>query len=80
MMNTVWQNFNQDFENDSGLCNIYPKTALRTAKHLRLQTAQDNQQMINSDVSWFYCYDPETKQQYSQWIYQKQQDFWLLVT
>ncbi|GFT38234.1 histone-lysine n-methyltransferase setmar-like protein [Trichonephila clavipes] len=55
-----------------------PKLLSDQQKNLRLEIAQDNLEMINSDENflkkiitgdetWVYGYDPETKQQSSQW-------------
>ncbi|KAL4105054.1 hypothetical protein QTP88_020329 [Uroleucon formosanum] len=55
-----------------------PKLLSEQQKSLRLEIAQDNLEMINSDEnflkkvitgdeSWVYGYDPETKKQSSQW-------------
>ena len=55
-----------------------PKSLTTEQKHLRSEIAQENLEMVSGDEnnlkkvitgdeSWVYGYDPETKQQSSQW-------------
>ena len=72
-------NFEQDFRNDSRVCEIHSEIAHDRAERPLLWNRQDNLEMVSDDnenvlkkvitgdESWVYSYDPETKQQSSQW-------------
>ena len=72
------ENLEQDFRNDSRVYEIHSEIAHDRAERNRSEIAQDNLEMasddenghkkvITGDELWVYGYDPETKQQSSQW-------------
>jgi len=75
---TVYRILSEDLGMTRVCAKFIPKLLSEQQKSLRLEIAKDNLEMINSDEnllkkvitgdeSWVYGYDPETKQQSSQW-------------
>ncbi|GFT88999.1 protein GVQW3 [Trichonephila clavipes] len=75
---TVWRILTENLGMTRVCAKFIPKLLSDQQKNLRLEIAQDNLEMINSDENflkkiitgdktWVYGYDPETKQQSSQW-------------
>ncbi|GFX99029.1 protein GVQW3 [Trichonephila clavipes] len=75
---TVWRILTKNLGMTRVCTKFIPKLLSDQQKNLRLEIAQDNLEMINSDENflkkiitgdetWVYGYDPETKQQSSQW-------------
>ncbi|GFX85027.1 protein GVQW3 [Trichonephila clavipes] len=74
----VWRILTENLGMTRVSAKFIPKLLSDQQKNLRLEIAQDNLEMINSDENflkkiitgeetWVYGYDPETKQQSSQW-------------
>ena len=61
---TVWEIFNKILGMTRVCAKFIPKLLTTEQKDLRSEIAQD---IITGDKSWVYGYDPETKQQSSQW-------------
>lgn len=75
---TIWRILTEHLAMTRVCAKFIPKLLSEQQKNLRLEIAQDNLESINSDEnllkkvitgdeSWVYGYDPETKQQSSQW-------------
>ena len=75
---TVWEIFNNILGMTRVCAKFIPKLLTTEQKDLRSEIAQDNLEMVSDDEnvlrkvitgdeSWVYGYDPETKQQLSQW-------------
>ena len=75
---TVWKILNKILGMTRVCAKFIPKLLTTEQKDLRSEIAQDNLEMVSDDEnvlkkvitgdeSWVYGYDPETKQQYSQW-------------
>lgn len=76
---TVWRIFSENLGLTHVCAKFIPKLLSEQQKNLRLEIAQNNLEIIKSDEnllkkviigdeSWFYSYNPKTKQQSSQWI------------
>jgi hypothetical protein len=70
--------FNRRFEHETGCCKIHAASAYRGAKSKCVDVCHDLQEGLKNDPqflpkaetgyeSWYYDYDPGTKQQSSQW-------------
>ena len=75
---TVWEILNKILGMTRVCAEFIPKLLTTEQKDLRSEIAQDNLEMVSDDEnvlkkvitgdeSWVYRYDPETKQQSSQW-------------
>ena len=75
---TVWEILNKILGMTRVRAKFIPKLLTTEQKDLRSEIAQDNLEMVSDDEnvlkkfitgdkSWVYSYDPETKQQSSQW-------------
>ena len=75
---TVWEILNKILGMTHACAKFIPKLLTTEQKDLSSEIAQDNLDMVSddenvlkkvitSDESWVYGYDPETKQQSSQW-------------
>ena len=76
---TVWEMLNKILGMTRVCAKFIPKLLTTEQKYLRSEIAQDNWEMVSDDEnvlkkaitgdeSRVYGYDPETKQQFSQWI------------
>ena len=74
----IWEILTSNLQMIRVCAKFVPKLLSAEQKKLRLENAQDNLEMVNNDdtvlekvitgdESWVYGYDPETKQQSSQW-------------
>lgn len=74
----VWEILTEKLGMTRVCAKFIPKLLTAEQKNLRFEIAQDNLEMVNNDEnmlkkiitgdeSWVYGYDPETKQQSSQW-------------
>lgn len=74
----IWEILTSNLQMTRVCAKFIPKLLSTDQKQLRLEIAQDNLEMVNNDYtllrkvitgdeSWVYGYDPETKQQSSQW-------------